>query len=128
MITEMEGETTSYGSKWSHVRKGTCCVCCDSHIDSVLYRYVLCALFRVLLIFLFFLSSFSRVLSPFFFFLVKKIYFRVLSSIFLIFLLINRCGHMCTCIKCANELARGGDKCPLCRAPIVEVIRAYSIL
>nr|AFK37247.1 unknown [Lotus japonicus] len=62
-------------SKWECVRKGLCCICCESNIDSLLYR----------------------------------------------------CGHMCTCSKCASDLLQSKRKCPMCQAPVVEVIRAYSI-
>ncbi|KAG4961214.1 hypothetical protein JHK87_037847 [Glycine soja] len=70
-----DGVSTDDKSKWECVRKGLCCICCESNIDSLLYR----------------------------------------------------CGHMCTCSKCANDLLQSRRKCPMCQAPVVEVIRAYSI-
>ncbi|KAG6549327.1 hypothetical protein Mapa_009044 [Marchantia paleacea] len=63
------------GAKWTSVKRGTCCICCDKPIDSLLYR----------------------------------------------------CGHMCTCLTCAMELHQKSDRCPMCRAAIVEVVRAFTV-
>ena len=39
---------------------------------------------------------------------------------------IYRCGHMCVCITCGLELKGQNLKCPVCRAPITDIIRAYT--
>jgi protein neuralized len=38
------------------------------------------------------------------------------------------CGHMCMCYRCAVQQWRGkgGGQCPMCRAPIRDVIRTYK--
>lgn len=37
-----------------------------------------------------------------------------------------QCGHMCVCFPCGRHLMDRGSKCPVCRAPIRDVIRAYK--
>ncbi|XP_071948242.1 uncharacterized protein [Antedon mediterranea] len=36
-----------------------------------------------------------------------------------------QCGHMCVCLCCGLKLKSQGNNCPMCRAPIRDVIRAY---
>ncbi|KAL8601280.1 hypothetical protein ACOMHN_003224 [Nucella lapillus] len=38
-----------------------------------------------------------------------------------------QCGHMCVCFTCGkNLMTRGNGLCPVCRAPIKDIIRAYK--
>ncbi|KAI0497925.1 hypothetical protein KFK09_021163 [Dendrobium nobile] len=39
--------------------------------------------------------------------------------------LLYRCGHMCACYKCAQELQWSCGRCPICRSLIADVVRAY---
>jgi hypothetical protein len=35
-----------------------------------------------------------------------------------------RCGHMCTCFNCANQLKSSSSCCPICQSPIDDVVHA----
>ncbi|KAL9256771.1 neuralized-like protein [Drosera capensis] len=39
--------------------------------------------------------------------------------------LLYRCGRMCTCYNCAQELQWSSGKWPVCRLEIADVVRAY---
>lgn len=40
-----------------------------------------------------------------------------------------RCGHLCVCYTCGLQLREGATvqirKCPVCRAPIDDIVRVY---
>ncbi|XP_062190190.1 uncharacterized protein LOC133893231 [Phragmites australis] len=38
--------------------------------------------------------------------------------------LLYRCGHMCTCFYCADQLKSSSRSCPICQSPIEDVVRA----
>ena len=114
-VSGFGGESSEDGSKWGHVRKGTCCVCCESHIDSLLCRSV-----SLLLKLLKWSTIFNLNIQAI---TIRK---KNKGGWCLYFLSFSRCGHMCACHKCARKLFQTGGKCPLCHAPIAEVIKAYS--
>jgi hypothetical protein len=37
------------------------------------------------------------------------------------------CGHMCSCALCGRHLIASGQNCPICRAPIRDVVRVYMV-
>ncbi|KAL5198123.1 hypothetical protein ABZP36_001635 [Zizania latifolia] len=39
--------------------------------------------------------------------------------------LLYRCGHMCACFNCADQLKSSGRSCPICQSPIEDVVRAH---
>lgn len=40
--------------------------------------------------------------------------------------LLYRCGHMCTCFDCADQLKSSGRSCPICQSTIDDVVRAQQ--
>jgi len=40
--------------------------------------------------------------------------------------MLYRCGHLCLCMGCARTLYDQGNPCPVCRAPIADVVQCFS--
>jgi Zinc finger, C3HC4 type (RING finger) len=36
-----------------------------------------------------------------------------------------QCGHMCLCYPCGMQIRQRGAHCPVCRAPVRDIIRIY---
>ena len=36
-----------------------------------------------------------------------------------------QCGHMCLCYTCGEQLKQREAHCPMCRAPVKDIIRTY---
>mmetsp|Transcript_8072 Transcript_8072/g.24320 ORF Transcript_8072/g.24320 Transcript_8072/m.24320 type:complete len:346 (-) Transcript_8072:150-1187(-) len=41
--------------------------------------------------------------------------------------LLYSCGHMCTCSACGRGLLVAAQKCPICRAPVRDVVRCFVV-
>ena len=37
-----------------------------------------------------------------------------------------QCGHLCMCYTCGMQLQNRGSSCPVCRAPIKDIMRVYK--
>lgn len=57
---------------------------------------------------------------------IKFVLWSVIQSLEICFKIFSRCGHMCTCFKCAHDLLWSSGRCPVCRALIVDVVKACS--
>lgn len=38
-----------------------------------------------------------------------------------------RCGHLCACMQCAHYLLSQKAPCPICRAPVEDVVRLFKV-
>lgn len=106
------GQKSKRNSDNKGPNKGNCCICCEEPVDSLLYRYLYVDIS---------LTALSRERQAKY---NRNKYIELIMSIILF--MVFRCGHMCTCFKCAHDLLRGTGKCPICRDPIMDVVRAYA--
>ena len=37
-----------------------------------------------------------------------------------------QCGHLCMCYTCGLQLKNRGSNCPVCRAPIKDIMRVFK--
>lgn len=77
IASDATGPNVSVSSRFpaKPLKQGTCTICMEASIDSVLYT----------------------------------------------------CGHMCSCSPCGRSLLASGLPCPICRAPVRDIVRAFTV-